>query len=83
MSWFHFRIIITVKVSVLYHSSPHHAGIFHMNNSSCGDLNENGPHRRICSNAWSQVDKTVWEVLKSVALLEEMLCQRCVTGSGL
>lgn len=37
-----------------------------------GGLNENGPHRFNCFNAWSPVGGTVWEGLREVALLEEM-----------
>lgn len=37
--------------------------------SSCG-LNRNGPHRFLCLNAWSLVDRTVGESLASVDLLE-------------
>ena len=28
-----------------------------------GDGNENGPHRRLCSNAWSLAGGTAWEGL--------------------
>ena len=35
-------------------------------------LNEYGPNRLVCLNAWSLVGGTVWEGLGGVALLEEV-----------
>ena len=37
----------------------------------CGGLNVNGLRRLLCSNAWSLLDKTIWEEIQDVALLEE------------
>ena len=48
-----------------------------MINQCCG-LNENGPHRLICLNAWSPVVGTVWEGLGVVALMEKV----CHWGLG-
>lgn len=39
----------------------------------CSGLNENGPKRLICLNAWSTVGRTVWEGFGDVAVLEEIL----------
>lgn len=36
----------------------------------CGDLNENGPHKLIYSNAWSPVGGSVQEGLEGVDLEE-------------
>jgi hypothetical protein len=35
-------------------------------------LNEDGPHRLICSNVWFPVGGTLWEGLGVVALIEEV-----------
>lgn len=36
----------------------------------CGSLNENALHRLTCFDTWSSFDRTVWEALGGVALLE-------------
>lgn len=40
----------------------------------CGGLDENAPHRLRCLNAWSPVGGTVWVSLGGVASLEEVCC---------
>lgn len=39
---------------------------------ACDNLNQNGPHRLMCSDARSKVDGTAWEGLGVVALWEEV-----------
>jgi hypothetical protein len=50
----------------------------------CDSLNENGLIV-LNLNTWSLVDRTVWEALGGVALLEEVwpCWRRCGTGNGL
>lgn len=38
----------------------------------CGGLNEIGSCKLICLNTWSPVNRTVWEELAGLALLEEV-----------
>ena len=40
--------------------------------TDCGGLNENGPHRLTCLNAWYLIDELFWEELGGVTSFEEV-----------
>lgn len=44
-------------------------------------LNDNGPHKLMCLNALSLVGGTIWEGIRGVALLEEVLKVHTVLSS--
>lgn len=50
----------------------------HFGVNVCGSLNENGSHRLLYLNAWFTVGGTIWEGLKSVALLDDVTSKHTV-----